>query len=193
MLPILSINAEIHGVDGLGGVEGLLPGDSNEVRARFGNEPVRALDGMSQAIRQTWRSGHGTKITVVSTGPMTNIALFISVYPELLEAIEELVFMGGGIGIGNRSAVAGMLIMAYSYCSERTAVSHRIQHSLRSRGGPNRSGHAGRPSLRVQDDHGVSADRVLAGQEMHGATQRHSHRHRHPRYPLANPESREQA
>jgi uridine nucleosidase len=39
---------------------------------------------------------------------MTNIALFVSVYPELVEAVEQFVFMGGGIGLGNRSAVAGM-------------------------------------------------------------------------------------
>jgi uridine nucleosidase len=40
---------------------------------------------------------------------MTNIALFVSVHPELMEAVEQFVFMGGGVGLGNRSAVAGML------------------------------------------------------------------------------------
>jgi len=38
---------------------------------------------------------------------MTNLALFIMSHPELYDAIEEIVFMGGGVGIGNRSAVAG--------------------------------------------------------------------------------------
>jgi uridine nucleosidase len=37
---------------------------------------------------------------------MTNIALFLSAYPDLLIGIRELVFMGGGVGVGNRSAVA---------------------------------------------------------------------------------------
>lgn len=37
---------------------------------------------------------------------MTNIAHFVSVYPDLLVAVEEFVFMGGGVGMGNRSSVA---------------------------------------------------------------------------------------
>jgi uridine nucleosidase len=44
--------------------------------------------------------------TIVSTGPMTNVALFVSIYPDLLVGVREFVFMGGGVGIGNRSAVA---------------------------------------------------------------------------------------
>lgn len=61
---------------------------------------------MSQSISESGkRDGH--KTTVISTGPMTNIALFVSVYPELLNLVEEFIFMGGGVGLGNRSAVAG--------------------------------------------------------------------------------------
>jgi uridine nucleosidase len=60
---------------------------------------------MSQHISDTWKAG--SKVTVISSGPMTNIALFVSVYPELLDAVEEFVFMGGGVGLGNRSSVAG--------------------------------------------------------------------------------------
>jgi len=37
---------------------------------------------------------------------MTNLAVLLTVHPELIECIEEIVFMGGGVGIGNRSAVA---------------------------------------------------------------------------------------
>lgn len=46
---------------------------------------------------------------------MTNIALFVSVYPELMEAVEQFVFMGGGVGLGNRSAVAGRLLYCKIY------------------------------------------------------------------------------
>ncbi len=35
------------------------------------------------------------------TGPMTNAALFLRVYPELAERIERIVFMGGAMGLGN--------------------------------------------------------------------------------------------
>ncbi len=121
---------EIHGLDGLGGVEGLPPADTEGVQARLvaHGTPVRALEGMAKAISETWNNGQGNKVTMVSSGPMTNIALFVSVYPDLLEGIgslpcvlglfpnisayshsisEEFVFMGGGVGVGNRSASAG--------------------------------------------------------------------------------------
>ncbi|KAI0650500.1 nucleoside hydrolase [Trametes meyenii] len=105
---------EIHGLDGLGGVEGLPPASSPEVRARLlanGEDVVSALEGMVKAIKNLWKGGMGHKIVMVSTGPMTNIALFVSVYPELLECIEEFVFMGGGVGVGNRSSAAEFNIL----------------------------------------------------------------------------------
>ncbi|KIP12780.1 hypothetical protein PHLGIDRAFT_135356 [Phlebiopsis gigantea 11061_1 CR5-6] len=104
---------EIHGESGLGGVEGLPSADIDEVRARMPSEAatVRALEGMAAAVRDTWKNGAGSKVTLVSSGPMTNIALFSSVFPELIGAIEEIVFMGGGVGIGNRSAAAEFNIL----------------------------------------------------------------------------------
>ena len=100
---------EIHGLDGLGGVVGLPPADTPEVRARLlsGGETIRALDGMAKAVESTWKGGWGSKTIIVSTGPMTNIALFVKAYGHLLPHVEEFVFMGGGVGQGNRSAVAG--------------------------------------------------------------------------------------
>jgi uridine nucleosidase len=71
---------------------------------------VRALDGMSKSIKKAMAEGH--KVTVVSCGPCTNIALFVSIYPDLLVGIQQFVFMGGGVGLGNRSAVAGGDIFA---------------------------------------------------------------------------------
>jgi len=61
---------------------------------------------MARIIKETWKNGAGQQVTVVSTGPMTNIALFVNAYSDLLMAVEEFVFMGGGVGMGNRSAVA---------------------------------------------------------------------------------------
>jgi inosine-uridine nucleoside N-ribohydrolase len=101
----------IHGSGGLGGVKGLPEADDPEVQgyiARTENDTaVTALEGLSDALKQASKDQH--KITVVSSGPMTNIALFLSAYPNLLEGVEELVFMGGGVGMGNRSAVAGAI------------------------------------------------------------------------------------
>jgi uridine nucleosidase len=98
-------DSQIHGPDGLGGVEGLPPADSSQVQAHVDNRTV--IEAIADAIKQTWNDGAGVKATIVASGPLTNLALFVSVYPNLLHAIERIVFMGGGIGVGNRSAVAG--------------------------------------------------------------------------------------
>ncbi|KAF8630629.1 hypothetical protein AX15_002780 [Amanita polypyramis BW_CC] len=101
---------QIHGPDGLGGVEGLPDPKDPQVQALFAvhedGSHMCAIEGMAKAIKETWKGGAGSKVTIVSTGPLTNIALFCSVFPDLLEAIDELVFMGGAVGTGNRSAVA---------------------------------------------------------------------------------------
>ncbi|THH10302.1 hypothetical protein EW146_g8410 [Bondarzewia mesenterica] len=104
---------EIHGVDGLGGVEGFPNPDQAEVRARLtgADGQVKAVVAMARAIQQTWRDGAGAKVSIVATGPLTNIALFVSIYPDLLDAVEQVVFMGGGVGVGNRSAVAEFNIL----------------------------------------------------------------------------------
>jgi len=80
---------------------------------------VGALEGMVKEIRRVWKGGKGDKVTVISSGPLTNIALFISVYSTIIEqgAIEEFVFMGGGVGLGNRSAVA-----EYNILTDRASV-----------------------------------------------------------------------
>ena len=113
---------EIHGSDGLGGVEGLPDASDPQVQALFAlNEDgshVRAIEGMARCIKETWKGGAGEKVTIVSSGPMTNIALFVSAFPDLLEAVDEFVFMGGAVGAGNRSAVA-----EYNILTDRTSTS----------------------------------------------------------------------
>ncbi|KAJ4479215.1 uridine nucleosidase [Lentinula aciculospora] len=113
---------EIHGPDGLGGVEGLPSADNLAVLAMIARDEeggiIRALDGMSQHVKQIWKKGAGNKVTVVSCGPMTNLALFVSVYPELVDAIEQFVFMGGGVGLGNRSAVAEFNILCDPHAAQ---------------------------------------------------------------------------
>lgn len=99
-------DAEIHGNDGLGGVEGLPDVDHAAIRSRLDRSlKLRAIEGISAAVRSAIQNAE--KVTIVSTGPMTNIALFVSIYPDLLDGVEEFVFMGGAVGMGNRSSVAG--------------------------------------------------------------------------------------
>lgn len=81
---------QIHGVDGLGGVEGLPLTTDPAVTARFATKdgrPIHAIEGIAAAIRDTWKGGEGPKVTIVSTGPMTNIALFVSVHEDLIAGI----------------------------------------------------------------------------------------------------------
>lgn len=97
---------DIHGSDGLGGVEGLPSPTDPAVAARIVGIDERAggllpaLQGMRDASLAAIRKG--TKLHLAVTGAFTNAALFFSIYPELAkQAIQEVVLMGGGVGIGN--------------------------------------------------------------------------------------------
>ena len=51
-------------------------------------------------------------ITVVTTGPMTNLAMAIRLYPKILPKIKEIVFMGGTYQLGNMTPAAEFNILA---------------------------------------------------------------------------------
>jgi ribosylpyrimidine nucleosidase len=50
-------------------------------------------------------------VTIVTTGPMTNLALAILMHPSIMERIEEVVLMGGAYGYGNVSPAAEFNIL----------------------------------------------------------------------------------
>lgn len=80
---------EVHGKTGLDGAD--LPDPDFAVQ----NIPAIEL------IAKTLRASTGP-VTLVVTGPMTNTALFLRVYPDLArEKIDQIVFMGGAMGLGN--------------------------------------------------------------------------------------------
>lgn len=51
------------------------------------------------------------KVTLVPTGPLTNIALLIKEHPEVKSHIDEIVLMGGSIGHGNVTPAAEFNIL----------------------------------------------------------------------------------
>lgn len=51
------------------------------------------------------------KITIVTTGPMTNLALALRVEPSIKDHIEEIIFMGGSIANGNVSPASEFNIL----------------------------------------------------------------------------------
>ena len=85
--------SEVHGESGLGSVS--LP------------PPQRKLDdrGAIELLHSTLMSSD-QPITIVALAPQTNIALLLRTYPEVVDHIERIVFMGGAVGIGNATAAA---------------------------------------------------------------------------------------
>ncbi|WP_219471312.1 nucleoside hydrolase [Nonomuraea rhizosphaerae] len=84
----LTTAESIHGANALGGPE--LP------------EPTVAADPRDAAvlIRDTLDAAT-EQVTIVATGPLTNIALFVRIYPDRLSKIQRIVWLGGSTGRGN--------------------------------------------------------------------------------------------
>jgi pyrimidine-specific ribonucleoside hydrolase len=51
-------------------------------------------------------SSSSSPVTLVATGPLTNVALFLKRYPALGQRLERIVLMGGAIGLGNVTPAA---------------------------------------------------------------------------------------
>jgi inosine-uridine nucleoside N-ribohydrolase len=52
-----------------------------------------------------------TPVTLICTACLTNIALLLRTFPDVVEHIKEIVVLGGAIGIGNMSPCAEWNIM----------------------------------------------------------------------------------
>jgi inosine-uridine nucleoside N-ribohydrolase len=80
------VAGEVHGETGLDGPD--LPPPS---RRPVG---LHAVELMARELTKR-------PLTLVAIGPLTNVALLLAMYPELIENIEDIVLMGGAIGLGN--------------------------------------------------------------------------------------------
>jgi inosine-uridine nucleoside N-ribohydrolase len=83
----------IHGASGLEGPE--IPGPSFEPDAR------EATALIADALREA-----PGPVTLIPTGPLTNIATFLRAHPELKERVARISLMGGSIGLGNTTPAA---------------------------------------------------------------------------------------
>ncbi len=98
------VAAHVHGETGLDGPD--LPQPKNSA------QPEHAVDYLARTIRE--REG---KVTLVPTGPLTNIGLLFALHPDALP--ERIILMGGAIGEGNRTPAAEFNIWADPEAAER--------------------------------------------------------------------------
>lgn len=94
--PILREQIVAHDIHGYSGLEGA---DLPNPKKAASN--IHAVDFMADVVKENFG-----EVTIVATGPLTNVALFALKYPDLVKGIKELVFMGGGIAFGNVTPVA---------------------------------------------------------------------------------------
>ncbi|GAB3023279.1 nucleoside hydrolase [Spirosoma pulveris] len=65
------------------------------------HHPLAAVEAMAQILAES-----DDKITIVPTGPLTNVATFLLAYPHLKAKIERISLMGGGVFRGNITPTA---------------------------------------------------------------------------------------
>jgi pyrimidine-specific ribonucleoside hydrolase len=87
------VQPAFHGVSGLDGAD--LP------EAAFAPIAENAIELTAALVR-----GSALPVTLVPTGPLTNIALFLRAFPTLHERIGAISLMGGSLGVGNTTASA---------------------------------------------------------------------------------------
>ncbi|MGX9462842.1 pyrimidine-specific ribonucleoside hydrolase RihA [Shewanella sp. A14] len=89
----LIIADNVHGESGLDGPK--LPDPA------FAPVAQTAIQLMADKVRESKQP-----VTLVPTGPLTNIALFLAAHPELHHNIDSIVLMGGAAGVGNWTPAA---------------------------------------------------------------------------------------
>ena len=74
------------------------------------NREIEADHAVNYIIKTLMNSPE--KITVVTTGPMTNLGMALRMEPKIVDKIQEIVFMGGSYANGNVTPAAEFNILA---------------------------------------------------------------------------------
>lgn len=106
----LRVAVDMHGETGLEGAA--LPGPSRAP------ESAHAIDWMAATIEAS-----PTPVTLVPTGPLTNVALLFARYPGIEAQLHRIVLMGGSIGEGNVTPAAEFNIWADPEAAHRVFCS----------------------------------------------------------------------
>jgi inosine-uridine nucleoside N-ribohydrolase len=104
------VAAEVHGETGLDGPD--LPPPSRKP------DPAHAIDWIAATV-----ASNPHPVTLVPTGPLTNVALLLARYPQLAAKLERVVLMGGAIGEGNVTPAAEFNIWADPEAARRVFTS----------------------------------------------------------------------
>jgi pyrimidine-specific ribonucleoside hydrolase len=99
LLRPLHVADDVHGASGLDGAD--LPEPTATVRA----------EGALELLRTTIEASP-VPVTLIPTGPLTNIALLARTYPRVLDRVGRICLMGGAVGEGNTTASAEFNIWA---------------------------------------------------------------------------------
>ena len=100
------VNAsEVHGESGMAGFD--FPKVNNEVIP-----DQHAITAIKSTLENTIEP-----VTIVAIGPLTNIALLLTTYPEVKSLIKEIILMGGSASRGNITPLAEFNI----YCDPEAA------------------------------------------------------------------------
>ncbi|HET7473360.1 MAG TPA: nucleoside hydrolase [Candidatus Limnocylindrales bacterium] len=87
------VPSHVHGASGLDGAD--LPEPTVALR------PEAAIELQVELLRRA-----ASPVTLVPTGPLTNIALLLRAFPAIRDRIGAISLMGGALGVGNTTASA---------------------------------------------------------------------------------------
>jgi purine nucleosidase len=81
-------------------------GESGLEGAELGGEEVPLAGEHAVALMARLLREAPEPVTLVPTGPLTNVALLLRTHPEAAERVREIVLMGGSAGVGNIEPLA---------------------------------------------------------------------------------------
>ena len=80
------VTSGVHGIDGMG--------NANLPRPKIKKQPIHAVNFIINTIMNA-----PNEITLVSVGPLTNIAVAITLEPRIIENVRETIIMGGAVTV----------------------------------------------------------------------------------------------
>ena len=90
---------DFHGTDGLGGVP--IPQSTAQPQAEMAWDAIHRLAKANPGL-----------LTVVATGPLTNLGIALTKWPDLAGLLKEIVIMGGASAYGNTTPAAEFNFLA---------------------------------------------------------------------------------